>query len=361
MDGSRNPWAALYHFTHRHFIWPLLGSYAVAALWPGPGLAVRGVCLGQFTALGGTAKITLPSAMLAFLLLNAGLGLQAGQLRNLLRHPLALVAGLAGNLAVPVGYLFLVSRTMQAWHNPDEVQYILVGLGLVASMPIAGSSTAWSQNANGDLALSLGLVLLSTLLSPLTTPAALHSAGWLASGDYAEDLHELANGGAGGFLTAAVLVPSLAGIAARVAVGEARVRAAGPVLKLLNSLVLLLLNYANSSASLPQTVADPDWDFLAMLLLVVVALCVLAFAAGWLIARCLRAGRSQRASLMFGLGMNNNGTGLVLASLALADHPRVLLPIIFYNLVQHLVAGCVDLLLRRGVARPVPQGSVSPG
>jgi BASS family bile acid:Na+ symporter len=50
--------------------------------------------------------------------------------------------------------------------------------------------------------------------------------------------------------------------------------------------------------------------------------------------------------------MNNNGTGLVLASMALADHPRVLLPIILYNLVQHLVAGCVDLILNRAKADP---------
>ncbi len=50
---------------------------------------------------------------------------------------------------------------------------------------------------------------------------------------------------------------------------------------------------------------------------------------------------------MFGLGMNNNGTGLVLASMALADHPQVLLPIIFYNLVQHLIAGTVDRFLFR--------------
>jgi BASS family bile acid:Na+ symporter len=49
---------------------------------------------------------------------------------------------------------------------------------------------------------------------------------------------------------------------------------------------------------------------------------------------------------MFGLGMNNNGTGLVLASVALADHPRVLLPIIVYNLVQHLLAGAVAFGLR---------------
>jgi BASS family bile acid:Na+ symporter len=50
---------------------------------------------------------------------------------------------------------------------------------------------------------------------------------------------------------------------------------------------------------------------------------------------------------MFGLGMNNNGTGLVLAAGALSAYPRVLLPIIFYNLVQHLVAGAVSAISER--------------
>jgi hypothetical protein len=31
---------------------------------------------------------------------------------------------------------------MQLWHNPREVQEILIGLALIASMPVAGSSTA---------------------------------------------------------------------------------------------------------------------------------------------------------------------------------------------------------------------------
>lgn len=45
--------------------------------------------------------------------------------------------------------------------------------------------------------------------------------------------------------------------------------------------------------------------------------------------------------------MNTNGTGLVLAAMTLASHPRVLLPIIFYNRVQHLVAAVVNSLLSR--------------
>src|SRR4051794_3278063 len=344
----------LSHFVHDYFLWFLLGSYAIAALFPGLGLAIRNVSFEEVSVFREKVPFTLPVLMLAFLLLNAGLGVQTGQLRNLLRSPSPLIAGLAVNLLLPIAYIFAVSQTMRLWHNPDEVQNILAGLALVASMPIAGSSTAWSQNANGDLALSLGLVLFSTFLSPVTTPVALHAVGWMAVDDYAEDLHELASGGTGGFLALSVILPSLLCITARRPVGDARLPSAKPVLKLFNSLDLLLLNYSNASVSLPQTLADPDWDFLAVILVIVIGLCVLAFAAGWLIAPRVRGDLSQRVSLMFGLGMNNNGTGLVLASMALADHPRVLLPIIFYNLVQHLVAGCVDLLLTRATGDQTP-------
>jgi BASS family bile acid:Na+ symporter len=55
---------------------------------------------------------------------------------------------------------------------------------------------------------------------------------------------------------------------------------------------------------------------------------------------------------MFGLGMNNNGTGLVLAAIALGSRPLAMLPIIVYNLTQHLVAGCVDTMLQRSTPKP---------
>ena len=107
--------------------------------------------------------------------------------------------------------------------------------------------------------------------------------------------------------------------------------------------------------SLPQAIAVPDPDFLAAILAVTQMLCAVAFAAGWVIARLRKSDESEKVALMFGLGMNNNGTGLVLASMALADHPQVLLPIIFYNLVQHLVAGVVNQLMfsRRSEAPPL--------
>jgi BASS family bile acid:Na+ symporter len=351
MDGRAGLVTKAEHLLHGHLLKLLLATYALAAIWPGLGLRARGISLGHVSLLGESVHLTLPVLLLSTLLFNAGLGVPVARLRGLARRPAALLAGLAANSLIPLAYILGVTLLMRPWHNPDEVQNILVGLALVASMPIAGSSTAWSQNADGDLALSLGLVLGSTLLSPLTTPIALHGVGLMATGDYAEDLHELASGGSQAFLAMGVVLPSLLGIALRAALGGHRVDAAKPTLKLINCLVLLFLNYANASISLPGAVAQPDPDFLVATLAIVVGLCVLAFTAGWSIARWVGVGAEQRASLMFGLGMNNNGTGLVLASMALADHPRVLLPIIFYNLVQHLVAGAADALARGGRGR----------
>jgi BASS family bile acid:Na+ symporter len=347
MDDRHRPLAAVSHFIHRYFLALLIGAYALAGLFPAAGLWIYNVTFGRVTLWGETTRVSLPMVMLAWLLLNAGLGVETGRLKSLLRRPHVLLAGLTANLLVPVAFIFAVSVVMRLWHNPDEVQVILVGLALVAAMPIAGSSAAWTQNARGDLALGLGLVLASTLLSPLTTPMVFELVEQMATGEYALVLDGLEGNGTGALLILCVLLPSVLGMGARPVIGAARLARGRPVLKLVNSVNLLLLNYANASVSLPQIVAAPDWDFLAVSLAVVVALCVSAFGSGWYLACLLRADAAQRAALMFGLGMNNNGTGLVLASMALANQPRALLAIIFYNLVQHLVAGAVDLLITR--------------
>jgi bile acid:Na+ symporter, BASS family len=124
--------------------------------------------------------------------------------------------------------------------------------------------------------------------------------------------------------------------------------AAKPALKLVNMIKLLVLCYSNAAVALPRTVADPDWDFLLCMLLVVLAMCVLGFGTGWLVARIFRADESRPASLIFGLGMTNNGTGLVLAASALSHLPGAVLPVIFYNLVQHIVAAYADRCRQRG-------------
>ena len=330
------------HLIHHNFVWIILASYFVAALLPGFGEWIREVEWGSVVILQNKIDISLPSLMLSLLLFNAGLGVKPDELNRLAKKPLILISGLMGNFIIPLGFIIGASFVMVLWHDPEEVQHILVGLALVVSMPIAGASTAWAQNAEGNLSLTLGLVLFTTLLSPLFTPLALHAVGFVTTGDYSEDLHEVASEGVVTFLGVWVILPSLLGVLAHHLIGKARLSAIKSHIKLVNYGILLLLNYSGASLSLPKALARPDFDFLALLLPIVFALCITAFATGYLIARIFGTNRKDMASLMFGLGMNNNGTGLVLISITLADHPGVMLPVIFYNLVQHLMAALVD-------------------
>lgn len=116
------------------------------ALVPGPGLWPRGVPLGTLSLFGGSTRVSLSMLMLSFLLFNAGLGVEPAELKKLVRSPLAVLLGLVANLAIPIAFIFCVTQLMRLWHNADEVQNILVGLALAASMPI-GARTCGDSRA----------------------------------------------------------------------------------------------------------------------------------------------------------------------------------------------------------------------
>jgi len=349
MENRKSTFLALSQFVHHYLLWFLISAYAIAAVFPTAGLWIRNVTLGDVSIFQTNVHVSLLLLLLATLMFNAGLGVKTSHLKSFAHKTRILLAGLTANLVIPMIYIFGVTLVMRLWYEPDEAQHILVGLALVAAMPIAGASTAWAQNSNGNLALSLGLVLSSTVLSPVITPVALHVFGEMASEEYETVLRDLAAYGSAGFLGLWIVLPSILGLCVRFAVPEAQLTAVMPFIKLINSIVLLLLNYSNASVSLPQAVADRDFDFLAVTLGITAGLCFTAFASGYGLSRLFKVDQAERISLMYGLGMNNNGTGLVLAAIVLSSYPRVMVPIIFYNLVQHLVAGSVHEVTGRNV------------
>ena len=64
-DTGRRRIAKLAEFSHENLLWLLLGSYAVAAAWPGPGLKARGLSVGQVTLLHEPVNLSLPVLTLA--------------------------------------------------------------------------------------------------------------------------------------------------------------------------------------------------------------------------------------------------------------------------------------------------------
>lgn len=327
------------------FLWLLVAAYVAAAVVPGPGrwlseargeLSVRGV------ELAGSA----PKAMLAVLLFAAGLAVKGSQLRGLVRRPGVVGLGVAASVALPVMVLLTAAAALTLWPDPVEARDLVVGLAIVAAMPVAGSSAGWARAADGDCTVSLGLVLLSTLLSPVTTPLAFRAVGNILPGDAGHHLEALAAAGdAGVFLAAWVVAPMALGATVRWVVGGRWADAAGPRVRVITSITLLVLCYANASACLPGVLADPDWDFLVLIVIASAGLCGTAFAAGFWVARRLTADPAARASLVFGIGMANNGAGLALAAGTLAACPMALAPVICVNLVQHLAAGWANARL----------------
>ena len=102
-------------------------------------------------------------------------------------------------------------------------------------------------------------------------PLILHAVGVLTTGDYSEDLHELATGDVTTFLGAWVILPSLFGLMSRQLIGDRRFTRVTPYVKFANFLVIVLLNYSNGTLVLPKVVSLPDADFLFAVMVVVSA------------------------------------------------------------------------------------------
>lgn len=249
----------------RYLLLLVVAAYALAAACPAPGLWVK---QGVVAEVGGMT-LTVPMVLLGVLLFHASIGASAGDLGAVLRRPTAVLLGAGLNVVVPFAFVVGLRHALIVWHDPQEADYLVAGLAVVAAMPVAGSSTAWSHSAGGNVALSLGLVVVTTFLSPVTTPLVMAGVG-RGTGGVAVD-------GAGGVLLAAVVVPSALGLLVGWAVGD---RAAGrwkPELRAANAGVLLVLCYSNAAAALPQVVARPDWDYLTLVVGAVTGLSMVAF------------------------------------------------------------------------------------
>lgn len=149
MENRKLTLPALSQFVHHHLLGFLIGAYVMAAVFPTAGLWIRNVSFGDISILQTNIHGSLLLLLLAMLMFNAGLGVKTSHLKTLVQRAWVLVAGLTANLLIPIVYIFFITLLLQLWHNPEETQHILVGLALVAAMPIAGASTAWAQRKFG--------------------------------------------------------------------------------------------------------------------------------------------------------------------------------------------------------------------
>ncbi|TFE68698.1 Na+-dependent transporter [Methylacidiphilum sp. Yel] len=328
----------LFDVIHKKFFFFLILSYLLAALFPEAGLELRKITLFHWNLLGVREEITFPIFQLFILLFNGGFGVKIRDFITQFSKPLPLILGVFFNFIVPCLFVSLYWLISSLWHNPKERYDLFVGLILIIAMPIAGSTIGWSQNSNANIPLSLGLVFFSTLLSPLLTPMIFHAAkvlgGTYEPGLFGHISHQINSQ----FLILDIVIPSFLGMFARLISGNGVYEKVIRIIKPLNEINLLVLIYSNAATALPFIIHKPDTDFFLLIGIVVFLLCLIRFHAGQWIGSLFHFGEPTKRSLIYALGMNNNGMGLVLSNAVVGNQPSIILPIILYNLFQQIMA-----------------------
>lgn len=281
-----------------------------------------------------TLWIVLP--ILLVLMFQLGIELDREAFARVIRRPFAVTVGLFGQLVLLPLAAFGVGTLL------DLPPVYFMGLLLLACCPGGSSSNVFSMLARGDVALSVTLTALSSIITLFTLPFIMEFVARYVAlrTDTVIDLP------AGKLLMqnlAMVFLPMAAGSLFRrwrpgtaLRLHAQLKRFAFPALLLLAA--VFFVQYA-------ETIARHLASLGAASLLLLVA----ASAAGALLARGFRLDRAVRRTIVIEIGMQNAAQAIAIATSPLIfDSGEMAIPAIVYALVMNVVLlGYLQLLRRR--------------
>jgi len=267
-------------------------------------------------------------------MLVIGSTIRLADLVGILRHPRALLVGLAGQMVlVPVlglGLALMLGGTS------------CLALAIVAVVPGGGTSTILTAAARGDTALSALLTLCSNLLVALWVPVLLFAAATVCgAAAVAEDLDYVA-------LTLRLALVSALPLLLGMVAASLFPRVMGRIQpQLANLAMVVFLGFVawilwDDRANLASYVSGAG--------LLVPILMVLCGAAAWFVASLLRFGTATRKALMFEWSVQNIPLA-IMGALSLGAGQAMAVPAASYGL-QQLMLGLIAVLVLRRVARP---------
>lgn len=270
-----------------------------------------------------TIWIVLP--VLIVLMFQLGLDLDRRAFAGVLRRPGAVAAGLAGQLLL----LPLVAWAVACAFGLPPVYFL--GLLLVACCPGGSSSNVFSMLARGDVALSVTLTALSSVITLFTIPVVMT----FAAQHVAHDARAAIDLPAGKLLVQNIVlffVPMACGAllrhrrpAAARRLHELLGRCAFPALMLLAS--VFFIQYAREIL-----------EHFATLGLACTAMILLALLGGGSLARLCGFTAKIRRTIVIEIGMQNAAQAIAIATSPLIfDNGEMAIPAIVYALVMNVV------------------------
>ena len=271
-------------------------------------------------AFFGHLKPTVISPLLGVIMFGMGLTLRWDDFRVVFSRPRDIIVGCLAQFTVMPLLAFVLARLFQL----DEA--LAVGVVLVGCCPGGTASNVITFLARGDLALSVGMTGVSTLLAPVMTPLLV----WLLAGQTV-DVDVL------GMLLSilwVVILPIVAGLVVK-RLWPSQTAAAMDYLPALSSLaicaIVLIVIAANAAKLLSSGL---------VVILVVILHNVGGLAIGYAIGRLLHLTTAKRRAISIEVGMQNSGLASSLATLHFAAYPMATIPGAVFS-VWHNISGAL--------------------
>lgn len=274
--------------------------------------------------------------VLGTVMFGLGLALQWRDFWQVVRFPKAAAIGLAGQIILlPLGAFVLLSL----YPFPALVAG---GLIILSACPGGAVSNAIVFVARGDVALSVSLTALSSVVTIFTIPLIVG----VGMAQFADVDARLTIGVVDTLrqLGAMILAPMAAGMLVRFLWPDFAVRAER-IFRLLAIVLVLLMFVAGAFVADGVGLADVE-----LALLGVAGLIAIVLPLGFLLAKAGRLTQAQSMTVMVEIGVQNAATGYVVAG-TLLGQPDMILAIGIYGLLMFAAAGIAILAARRGFQR----------
>ena len=268
-----------------------------------------------------TIWIVLP--ILTLLMFDLGLALRFEDFGKVFRHPWPIAVALVGQLvflpAIALGLAYLLKLS----------PVFFIGLVLIACCPGGSSSNVFSKLANGDVALSVTLTALSSIITLFTIPVIMGWATRLVGESVGITLP------VGNLIKqnlVLMLLPVLLGIGLHYAWPKTAEKVDKVLTKLAFPLLLVLITvfYIQHRHTI--------MDNIGVLGLCVTALILLAIGLSSLLSRLVRNDACQRRTVVIEVGMQNAAQAISIASSPfIFANEEMAIPAILYSLMMNIV------------------------
>ncbi|MDO4266387.1 MAG: bile acid:sodium symporter family protein [Eubacteriales bacterium] len=252
---------------------------------------------------------------------------------GVLKHPLPLLLSMLSlRLLVPLLALFTGHLIF-----PDNLN-LITGIVLEFIVPGAVVAIMWTSIYHGNTPLILSLVVVDTILAPLTVPLTLHV---LLGSDVAIDTMDMMRQ-----LLIMVALPAVAAMGLNELTRGRTKKTLPGKLALLSKFCLFLVVISNSS-KISGYVRHMTAEHV-LVTGVILMLAVSGYLLGWILAVLSRREYETKVAMVFGSGMRNISSGAVIA--ATYFPAEVVFPVMIGTVFQQILAAFFGTLLSRANA-----------